>query len=54
MIGDRDFDILEAGAHQMRSLGVLWGYGSLAELQTHGADRLCKEPAHLPKCIASL
>ncbi|GEM83554.1 HAD hydrolase-like protein [Meiothermus hypogaeus] len=54
MIGDRAFDILGAKAHQMRSVGVLWGYGSPGELQTHGADLLCEHPLHLPQCVASL
>ncbi|MCX7784313.1 MAG: HAD hydrolase-like protein [Meiothermus sp.] len=54
MIGDRAFDIRGAKAHQMRSVGVLWGYGSREELQTHGADLLCEHPLHLPQCVASL
>ncbi|WP_299429320.1 HAD hydrolase-like protein [uncultured Meiothermus sp.] len=54
MIGDRAFDILGAKAHRMRSVGVLWGYGSLEELQSHGADLLCQEPASLPDDIARL
>lgn len=53
MIGDREFDILGAKAHQMRSVGVLWGYGSREELLEHGADLLCQQPADLPDSIAS-
>jgi phosphoglycolate phosphatase len=53
MIGDRAFDILGAKAHRMRSIGVLWGYGSREELLSHGADRLCQQPADLPGSIAS-
>lgn len=54
MIGDRAFDILGAKAHQMRSVGVLWGYGSREELQAHGANLLCEHPLRLPQCLASL
>jgi len=38
MIGDRDVDISSAKANRLRSIGVLWGFGSLAELRGVGAD----------------
>jgi phosphoglycolate phosphatase len=38
MIGDRAVDILSAKANGLRSVGVLWGFGDLAELQGAGAD----------------
>jgi phosphoglycolate phosphatase len=38
MIGDRMHDIIGAKAHALASIGVAWGYGSLAELQSAGAD----------------
>jgi phosphoglycolate phosphatase len=44
MVGDRHFDIIGAKSHGMRSIGVLWGYGSKEELDIAGADRLCKQP----------
>lgn len=47
MIGDREFDIAGANANSMRSVGVLWGYGSAAELSQHGATALCGRPAEL-------
>lgn len=38
MVGDREFDILGAKANEVLSIGVLWGYGSRAELEEAGAD----------------
>jgi phosphoglycolate phosphatase len=38
MIGDRAVDISSAKANGLRSVGVLWGFGDLAELQGAGAD----------------
>jgi len=40
MIGDRSHDIAGARANGVRALGVLWGYGSRAELTSAGAERL--------------
>lgn len=40
MVGDRKYDILGAKALGMASIGLLHGYGSRAELQEAGADRL--------------
>ncbi|MFT7285991.1 MAG: phosphoglycolate phosphatase [Halieaceae bacterium] len=47
MIGDRKFDIAGARHHGMRSIGVLWGYGSERELQEAGADSICDNPERL-------
>lgn len=38
MIGDRAVDMSSAQANGLRSVGVLWGFGDLAELQGAGAD----------------
>ena len=38
MIGDREHDILGAKKVGLKSCGVLFGYGSLKELETAGAD----------------
>lgn len=51
MIGDREHDILGARSCGVRSLGVLWGYGSRAELESAGAQGLCRRPAELPDCL---
>jgi phosphoglycolate phosphatase len=47
MIGDRMFDIIGARNHGIRSIGVLWGYGSEQELREAGADSICETPGHL-------
>ena len=50
MIGDRAVDVRGARANSVRSVGVLWGYGSERELVEAGADRLCVAPAELEAC----
>ena len=54
MVGDRRHDIAGAHAVGMRSLGVLWGYGSRDELETAGADRLVENPADLARAVLSM
>lgn len=46
MIGDRASDMV-AGQGLARCVGVLWGYGSVAELEQAGADVLIHTPAEL-------
>ena len=38
MIGDRRDDIEGGKRNNIATIGVLWGYGSLEELQNAGAD----------------
>lgn len=40
MVGDRRHDIEGAHANNLLGIGVLWGYGSRAELEAAGADAL--------------
>lgn len=47
MIGDRAADVLAAKANGVRSIGVLWGYGSAHELLDAGVDVLCQTPSEL-------
>jgi phosphoglycolate phosphatase len=47
MVGDRLHDIHGAHANGLRAVGVLWGYGSRAELEQAGADTLVSGPAEL-------
>jgi len=47
MIGDRAADVRAAKANGVRSIGVLWGYGSAQELVDAGADMLCQTPSDL-------
>jgi len=51
MIGDRKFDIIAARSNAIRSIGVLWGYGSERELREAGADELCRHPDQLYRCL---
>ena len=47
MIGDRVFDVRAAAANGLCAFGVLWGYGSEAELREAGAVRIYREPGDL-------
>jgi len=47
MIGDRAADVLAAKANGLRSIGVLWGYGSEQELADAGADLILQTPSEL-------
>jgi phosphoglycolate phosphatase len=49
MIGDRDFDVRAGRTNGTRTLGVLWGYGSRAELAA--ADLLAESPQQLPALL---
>ncbi len=50
MVGDREHDVKGAKANGLEVIGVLFGYGSLEELQESGADYI----AELPKDIAGI
>jgi phosphoglycolate phosphatase len=54
MIGDRHMDIEGARHHRMRSVGVLWGFGSEEELRDAGADALARAPADLQALFAAI
>jgi phosphoglycolate phosphatase len=47
LVGDRSHDVAAARAHGIRSVGVLWGIGSHAELTAAGADVLVATPDEL-------
>ena len=47
MVGDRRQDIEGARAHGVATVGVLWGYGDRAELESAGAKHIASEPADL-------
>lgn len=51
MIGDRAADVRAAKKSGVRSIGVLWGYGSERELIDAGADMLCATPGELGDCL---
>ncbi len=47
MIGDRSFDMVGARNNGMTAVGVLYGYGSEAELRDAGAHQICATPQRL-------
>lgn len=47
MIGDRALDIVSAKSNALASVGVLWGHGSLEELQAVAPDALLRHPHEL-------
>jgi len=51
MLGDRLHDIEAAKANAIRSIGALWGYGGLAELEAAGADRIAALPGDVPALV---
>ena len=51
MIGDREHDVLGAKEVGLPSLGVLYGYGSEAELREAGADFIARTPQEIPQLI---
>jgi len=51
MVGDRKHDLIGAIANDMHPVGVSWGYGSIAELETTGAAAIAHTPADLPGLV---
>jgi phosphoglycolate phosphatase len=54
MIGDREHDVRAAKENRVGAIGVLWGYGSRAELAAAGADAIVDAPSHVPAALAAL
>ncbi|SFO29163.1 phosphoglycolate phosphatase [Bradyrhizobium sp. Ghvi] len=53
MIGDRSHDVVGARTNGMTAIGVLYGYGSEAELKDAGAHHICAaHPELLGHCMA--
>ena len=52
MIGDRRHDVRAAQVNGARSLGVLWGYGSRAELVAAGVEALIEAPAEFSRALS--
>lgn len=52
MIGDRLHDVVGAKQNGVRVAGVLWGYGSRAELSDAGADRLFETMPDLARAFS--
>jgi phosphoglycolate phosphatase len=53
MIGDREHDVRAARRTGVHSIGVLYGFGSRAELEGAGAEGICARVEDLPATIAS-
>ncbi len=51
MIGDREHDIIGAKENDLKSIGVLYGYGDENELRTAGADYIASTPDDILKLI---
>lgn len=47
MIGDRAVDLVAAHKNGLNSVGVLWGYGSRAELESESPRHLLTQPSEL-------
>ena len=47
MVGDRKHDIIGAKNNGIASIGALWGYGSLEELQKAGATHIINNPTEI-------
>ena len=54
MIGDRLHDAHGATKNDVRTIGVLWGFGDRAELEGAGAARIAASPAELPDMVGSM
>ena len=52
MVGDRSHYMIGAHANGLRAFGVLWGYGSRAELDAAGADALLTAPEELANIVS--
>lgn len=53
MIGDRKHDIEGAKKHNIKGIGVLWGFGTKKELENAGAYKLFENPEELTNWIIS-
>lgn len=54
MVGDREFDVEGAKAAGIRSAGVLYGFGSEAELRAAGADYIAADVNELIRILESV
>lgn len=54
MVGDRYADIVGARETGLKSVGVLWGYGSADELENEHPDAICPEMSELAETILRL
>ena len=51
VIGDRKHDLIGANANNVASIGVLWGYGDRAELQSQKPIGIAEQPSEILKIV---
>ena len=54
MVGDREYDIMGAKHHGIKTVGVNYGYGSPKELLDAGADHLIDSPSELLTILSAV
>ena len=54
MIGDREHDVIGAKVNKVKSLGVLWGYGTREELTKAGVSAVCEKVEDLVEAVSAL
>jgi phosphoglycolate phosphatase len=54
MVGDRKHDIIGAKCHDLKTIGVTYGYGTADELIAHGADYLAHTPTEILTLLANV
>lgn len=51
MVGDREFDIKGAKENGVASIGVLYGFGDLKELEQANADEIVQQASDIPAAV---
>lgn len=51
MVGDTEFDVIGAAAHGIKTIGVSWGYGKVAEMEQVGAMGIAHTMEQLEQLI---
>lgn len=54
MIGDRGVDLFAAHNNNLRSVGVLWGFGAWSELSAEKPELIIQAVDELPDCFQSM
>ena len=53
MVGDTAYDVTGAAVHGIPTIGVSWGYGSVADMQAAGAIAIAHTPAQLLELLTA-
>ncbi len=51
MVGDREHDIIAGLDNMLGVIGVSYGFGTVGELRTAGAEKIAKRPSEIPALI---